>query len=104
MRHGRHKPAAWINLESDKLNLENWLCDELVGEIEATAPEEGNIDALKAEAKLAKLKEASSMSFYNRRLFFNFYQAKQFVQTFSQLFLSHESRPHPQKLHWRKYG
>jgi hypothetical protein len=31
-------------------------------------------------AKLDKLKEATSMIFYEGRLFFNFYQAKQFVQ------------------------
>jgi hypothetical protein len=55
------EPAAGVNLESDKPDLENWLCNELVQEIEAVAPKEGDIDALKGEAKPDKLKEASSI-------------------------------------------
>ncbi len=80
-----HKKTAGVNLESDKPDTENWLCDELVDEIEALAPKESDIDAHKGEAKLEKLREASSTIFYKGRLFFNFYQAKQFVHTFSPL-------------------
>jgi hypothetical protein len=66
------EPAAGVNLESDKPDLENWLCNEIVQEIEAVAPKEGDIDALKGEVKPNKLKEASSMIFCKGRLFSTF--------------------------------
>jgi hypothetical protein len=73
-----YPPTQGTDLQSAHLNNQNWLPIELERELEAAAPGPNDIDENGFVVNLDRLEEVATKLFPRGRLFYNWYQAKDF--------------------------